>query len=160
MHRIDNFVRGPQRFRGVRARPSRGFTLIEIMVVVIILGILAAIVAPNVIGRIDDAQITRAKSDLRGIENALKFYRLDNFSYPTSEQGLEALVSRPNDPNLRNWKPGGYLGSGGLTKDPWQNEYLYVYPGQHGEYDIYTLGADGQEGGEGIDADRGNWLTE
>ena len=77
-----------------------------------------------------------------------------------SEQGLQSLVQQPNDPTVRNWKPGGYLGSGGLTKDPWQNDYVYVYPGQHGEYDIYTLGADGQEGGEGINADRGNWLTE
>jgi len=93
-----------------------GFTLIEIMVVVIIIGILAAIVAPNVIGRIDDAQITKAKADIRGYENALKFYRLDNFAYPTAEQGLQALVTKPNDPNLKNWKPGGYIDR--LTKTP------------------------------------------
>ena len=137
-----------------RAR-SRGFTLIEIMVVVIILGILAAIVAPNVIGRIDDAQITRVKSDLRGIENALKFYRLDNFAYPTSEQGLEALVTRPADPNLRNWKQGGYLDR--LPRDPWGNPYLYLNPGNNSEIDVYTLGRDGRPGGEGLDADIGNW---
>jgi len=132
-----------------------GFTLIEIMVVVIIIGILAAIVAPNVIGRIDDAQITKAKADIRGYENALKFYRLDNFAYPTAEQGLHALVTKPNDPNLKNWKPGGYIDR--LTKDPWGNDYLYQNPGNHGEVDIYTLGKDGRPGGEGIDADIGNW---
>jgi len=132
-----------------------GFTLIEIMVVVIIIGILAAIVAPNVIGRIDDAQITKAKADIRGYENALKFYRLDNFGYPTAEQGLQALVTKPNDPNLKNWKPGGYIDR--ITKDPWGNDYLYQNPGNHGEIDIYTLGKDGRPGGEGIDADIGNW---
>ena len=103
MNMIEIAVPGRHPSRLTRPSRSRGFTLIEIMVVVIILGILAAIVAPNVIGRIDEAQITRVKSDLRGIENALDFYRMDNFRYPTSEQGLEALVTRPNDPNLQNW---------------------------------------------------------
>lgn len=130
---------------------QRGFTLIEIMVVVIILGILAAIIAPNVIGRVDDAQIARVNQDLRGVENALKFYRLDNFAYPTSEQGLEALVTKPSDPNIKNWKPGGYLDR--MPKDPWGNPYLYLNPGQRAEIDIYTLGRDGRPGGEGIDAD-------
>ena len=135
-----------------------GFTLIEIMVVVIILGILAAIVAPNVIGRVDDAQIARVQQDLRGIENALNFYRLDNFAYPTSEQGLQALVTKPNDPNIRNWKAGGYLDR--LPKDPWGKEYQYLNPGQNGEIDIYTFGRDGRPGGEAIDADIGNWDLE
>ncbi len=135
-----------------------GFTLIEIMVVVIILGILAAIVAPNVIGRIDDAQIARVQQDLRGVESALKFYRLDNFAYPSSEQGLQALVTRPNDPNIRNWKTGGYLDR--LPKDPWGKQYLYLNPGQNSEIDIYTFGRDGRPGGEGIDADIGNWELE
>ena len=139
-------------------RQQSGFTLIEIMVVVIILGILAAIVAPNVIGRIDDAQVTRARQDIRGIESALKFFRMDNFAYPTSEQGLEALVSKPADPNIRNWKAGGYLDR--LPKDPWGNEYQYLNPGQNGEIDIYTYGRDGRPGGEGIDADLGNWNLE
>ncbi|MDA0680327.1 MAG: type II secretion system major pseudopilin GspG [Proteobacteria bacterium] len=134
---------------------QHGFTLIEIMVVVIILGILAAIVAPNVIGRIDDAQISRVQQDLRGIENALKFYRLDNFAYPSSEQGLEALVSKPADPNIRNWKAGGYLDR--LPKDPWGNNYEYLNPGQNGEIDIFSYGRDGRPGGEGLDADMGNW---
>lgn len=138
-----------------RLRQQQGFTLIEIMVVVIILGILAAIVAPNVIGRVGDAQIAAARQDLRGIENALKFYRLDNFSYPTTEYGLQALVTRPNDPNIKNWKQGGYLDR--LPKDPWGNPYQYLSPGNNGEVDIYTLGRDGRPGGEGEDADIGNW---
>ena len=139
----------------IQHRRQRGFTLIEIMVVVIILGILAAIVAPNVIGRIDDAQVTRVQQDIRGIENALKFYRLDNFAYPTSEQGLEALVTKPADPNIRNWKPGGYLDR--LPKDPWGNPYNYLYPGERMEFEIWSYGADGAEGGEEGAADIGNW---
>lgn len=132
-----------------------GFTLIEIMVVVIIIGLLVAIVAPNVIGRIDDAQVVRAKADIDAIGNALKFYRVDNFAYPSTEQGLEALVTKPNDPSVRNWKPGGYLES--MPKDPWGSPYQYLNPGNNGEIDVYSLGRDGQPGGEGLDADIGNW---
>lgn len=139
-------------------RAEHGFTLIEIMVVVIIIGILAAIVAPNVIGRVDDAQLTKARAEIANIENAMKFYRLDNFAYPTTEQGIDALVSRPNDPNVRNWKPGGYLDR--VPKDPWGNPYQYLNPGNNGEIDIYTLGRDGRPGGEGLDGDIGNWDTE
>jgi len=142
----------------IRNRRQLGFTLIEIMVVVIIIGLLAAIVAPNVICRVDDAQITKAHAEISNIGSALKFYRLDNFSYPTSEQGLEALVNKPNDPNVKNWKSGGYLER--LPKDPWGNPYQYLNPGNHGEVDIYTLGRDGRPGGEGPDADIGNWEPE
>ncbi len=134
---------------------QHGFTLIEIMVVVIILGILAAIVAPNVIGRVDDAQITKAKTEIRNLDSSLKFYRLDNFAYPTTEQGLEALATKPADPNIKNWKSGGYIPR--VPNDPWGNSYLYLNPGTNGEIDIYTLGRDGQPGGEGVDADIGNW---
>ena len=135
---------------------TRGFTLLEIMVVVVILGILAALVAPQVIRRIDDAQITKVKQDIRAYETALNLFRLDNFKYPTTEQGLRSLVQQPTDPSIRNWKAGGYID--GLKQDPWGYEYHYVYPGTHGkEYDLYSLGADNQEGGEGTNADIGNW---
>jgi len=133
----------------------RGFTLIEIMVVVVILGILAALVVPNILGNVDTARATAAQQDIRAIESALDMYRLDNFSYPTTQQGLEALVTQPADPGIRNWRPGGYLKK--LPKDPWGNPYQYLNPGSHGEIDIFSLGADRQQGGEGINADIGNW---
>ena len=132
------------------ASRQAGFTLIEIMVVVIIIGILAAIVAPNVIGRVDDAQITKAKAEITNIQNAMKFYRLDNFQYPTTEQGLDALVTKPNDPTIRNWKPGGYLDR--LPVDPWGNPYQYRRINAR-SFEIFSWGADGQPGGEGADAD-------
>jgi general secretion pathway protein G len=135
-----------------------GFTLIEIMVVVVILGILAALVAPNVISRIDDAQINRARVDIQAIESALHLYRLDNFKYPTTDQGINALVNKPADPSIRNWRAGGYLDK--IPSDPWGIEYQYLYPGQNAEFDIFTLGADGQPGGEGINADIGNWSVD
>lgn len=137
-----------------RLSHAGGFTLIEIMVVVVILGILAALIAPNVISRIDDAQITKVRQDIRVIESALKLYRLDNFRYPTGQQGLDALVTPPQDPGAR-WPAGGYLDR--MPRDPWDRPYLYENPGRQGEFDIYTLGRDGQPGGEGLDADIGNW---
>ncbi len=131
---------------------ARGFTLIEIMVVVVILAILGTLVAPQILGRIDEARVTKARNDLRLYESALDLYRMDNFRYPTSEQGLEALVKKPNDPNLKNWRPDGYVKQ--LVKDPWGHDYVYVAPGTGGApYDLLSLGADGQPGGQGIDAD-------
>jgi general secretion pathway protein G len=135
---------------------NKGFTLIEIMVVVIILGILTAIVAPNIIGRVGDAQVTAAKQTIRSIEGALRMYRLDNFNYPNTEQGIEALSKKPIGQNARNWK-GPYLDR--IPEDPWGNKYLYMYPGLNGEFDVYTYGRDGQPGGDGDDADIGNWMN-
>ena len=139
--------------------PQRGFTLIEVMVVVVIIGLLAAIVVPNLIGNIDRAAVTRAKGDIRSIETALNLFRLDNFRYPTTEEGLEALVTNPGEAAARNWKP--YLNS--LPSDPWSNTYQYLNPGQQREagqqreFDVFSYGADGQEGGEDLNADIGNW---
>lgn len=129
-----------------------GFTLIEIMVVVVILAILGAMVAPQILSRIDEARVTRAKTDLRLYESALDMYRIDNFRYPTTDQGLDALVHRPNDSNLKNWRADGYVKQ--LMKDPWGHDYVYIASATGGAaYDIMSLGADGQVGGTGLDAD-------
>ncbi|ACX95008.1 type II secretion system major pseudopilin GspG [Halothiobacillus neapolitanus] len=135
---------------------SRGFTLIEVMVVVVILAILATIVVPKIMDRPDDARIAKAKQDIRAIDSALQLYKLDNLTYPTTDQGLEALVKPPA--NAKNWRQGGYLDR--LPIDPWNNPYQYLSPGQHGAFDVYSLGADGQPGGTGADADIGNWQEE
>jgi general secretion pathway protein G len=137
-------------------RFQRGFTLIEIMVVVVILGILAAVVVPRIMDRPDDARITKAKQDIRVLESALNLYKLDNFVYPTTQQGLESLVSKPGgEPEPRNYKSGGYIKS--LPKDPWGNPYQYLQPGTKSELDLFSLGADNRPGGEGAAADIGNW---
>lgn len=136
-----------------------GFTLIEVIVVLVILGILASIVVPNVISRTDQAQIVKAKQDLRALESALQLYRVDNFKYPTTDQGLQALVERPTiPPQAKNWQKGGYIKK--LPQDPWLNEYQYLSPGQHGDFDLYTLGADGRPGGSDENQDIGNWTLE
>lgn len=143
--------------RGPRTGGRGGFTLIEIMVVVIILGILAALVMPKVMGRTDEARAVAAKQDIVSIKQALKLYKLDNYVYPTTEQGLGALVERPtSSPQPPNWKQGGYLEF--IPKDPWGNNYQYLNPGIHGEIDIFSYGADGMKGGEGINADIGSWM--
>jgi general secretion pathway protein G len=138
-----------------KTRSNQGFTLLEIIVVVTIIAILAAYIAPKVAGRVDDARISKAKSDIRVMESSLELYKLDNFVYPSNDQGLDALVNRPSGENLRNWREGGYIKK--LTKDPWGNEYRYAYPGSNGEFDIFSLGADAAAGGEGEAADIGNW---
>ena len=138
---------------------SRGFTLIEVMVVVVILGVLAAIVVPKIMDRPDAARITKVKSDIRAISSALQLYRLDNFHYPSTQQGLEALVEEPaGRPEARNWKQGGYMDR--VPRDPWGNAYRYLSPGEHGDFDLYSLGADDRPGGEGADQDIGNWNLE
>lgn len=133
---------------------NKGFTLIEIMVVVVILGILAAIVVPNLTQNVDTASLTKLKADIKEMVSQLELYKLDNFDYPATEQGLDALVTKPvGSPEPPNWRQ--YLPR--LPKDPWGRDYLYLYPGEHGIYDVYTLGKDGQIGGENLDADYGNW---
>ena len=128
----------------------------EILVVLVILGLLISVVAPNVLDRADEARVQKVYADFKNIETALKLYRLDNFVYPSTEQGLEGLVERSTiEPEPRNFKEGGYLEE--LPTDPWGRPYLYLSPGENGEVDIYTLGADGISGGEGQNADIGNW---
>jgi general secretion pathway protein G len=135
---------------------SVGFTLIEIMVVIVILGILAALIVPKVMSRPDEARVVAARQDIAALSQALKLYRLDNKRYPTTEQGLPALVSRPTQmPVPDNWKGGGYVER--LPLDPWSKSYQYLNPGLHGEIDIFSYGADGAPGGDGMDADIGNW---
>ena len=133
-------------------KDQSGFTLIEIMVVVVILAVLGALVVPNILDKVDQARATRAKADIRAIQTALDLYRLDNFKYPTTDQGLQALVKQPTDPTLTNYRSGGYLPS--LPKDPWNRQYLYASPATDGhDYEITSLGRDGQPGGDGYDAD-------
>ncbi|WP_028241686.1 type II secretion system major pseudopilin GspG [Stutzerimonas azotifigens] len=140
----------------LRNATQRGFTLIEIMVVVVILGILAALVVPQVMNRPDQAKVTVAKGDIKAIAAALDMYKLDNFSYPSTQQGLQALVQRPSgNPQPKNWNRDGYLKR--LPKDPWGNDYQYLSPGTQGPYDLYSLGADGKQGGSDLNADIGNW---
>ena len=138
----------------MKQRRQSGFTLIEIMVVVVILGILAGIVVPRIMDRPDSARVSAAQHDIRAIESALNLYRLDNNHYPSTDQGLQALVERPRGtPEPRNWQ--GYLDR--VPRDPWGNEYQYLNPGRHGQIDIFSYGADGRPGGEGVNAEIGNW---
>lgn len=147
------------KIRNSRAKVEGGFTLIEVMVVVVILGILAAIVVPKVMDRPDTARITKARQDIRALESALNLYKLDNYGYPSTDQGLMALVEKPaGSPEPRNWKSGGYIDR--LPKDPWGADYQYLSPGLHGDIDIFSFGADARQGGEGVNADIGSWNLE
>lgn len=142
-----------------RIRNHAGFTLIEVMVVIIILGLLAAIVMPRLVGQTDKARYEQAKIQMRILEDALKRYKLENSRFPTTGQGLQALVQKPSTPPVpRNWNKGGYLDKPEVPLDPWGNEFIYVSPGQYGpDYDIKSLGADGLEGGEDYDKDVQSW---
>ena len=148
---------GPDEVKGMlRERRHRGFTIIEIMVVVVIIGLLATLVIPRVIGRGDEAKRTAAQVQIKEVEQALDLYHLDNGFYPTQDQGLDALVTRPNlPPEPQNYRTGGYLKK--VPKDPWGREFIYRMPGDHGEYDLLSYGPDGQEGGEEKNKDINNW---
>ncbi|MCD6319122.1 MAG: type II secretion system major pseudopilin GspG [Candidatus Desulfofervidaceae bacterium] len=140
---------------------NKGFTLLELIVVMFILGLLAVIVAPRIIGRTDDARITKAKIQIKNFETALKLFKIDNGFYPSTEQGLEALIQKPTIGRIpTNYREGGYLEQKKIPLDPWGNPYVYTCPGIHGDFDIICYGADGQEGGEGKDADITNWNIE
>ncbi len=135
-------------------RRGRGFTLIELMVILVIIGVLAALIVPNVLDRADDSRVTAAKNDVNNLMQALKLYKLDNQRYPSGEQGLQALLSRPTSgPQAPNWRP--YVDK--LPTDPWGRPYQYLSPGLHAEVDVLSLGADGTPGGEGANADIGSW---
>jgi general secretion pathway protein G len=138
-----------------------GFTLIELMVVIVILGLLAGVIIPRFMGETDKAKVATTKMQIASLESALKMYKLDNGSYPSTEQGLQALVEAPTAGNLpKNWRKGGYLEKGKVPKDPWKNDYIYICPGSHGDFDLSSYGADGEPGGEGFDKDINNWEIE
>ncbi len=140
---------------------NQGFTLIEIMVVMVILGILAGLIVPRIMGRPEEARRTKARIQMESIETALKLYKLDNGVYPSTEQGLQALVEPPSVGQLpRRWREGGYLEKRKVPKDPWGNDYVYLSPGLHGDFDLISYGADGEPGGEGKDKDLNSWEIE
>ncbi len=139
----------------------RGFTLIELMVVIVILGILAGLIVPRIMGRPEQAKQVKARMQIESISTALKLYKLDNGSYPTTEQGLQALVEQSSSGDVpKNWRKGGYLEKGKLPKDPWGNEFLYLSPGIHDDFDIIAYGADGVPGGEDKNVDINSWDSE
>lgn len=142
-------------------RSMRGFTLIELMVVIVILGILAGLIVPRIMGRPEEAKQLKAKLTIESLETSLRLYKLDNGAYPTTEQGLQALVERPDTGNVpKGWREGGYIEKGRVPLDPWDNEFVYLSPGVHGDYDIISYGGDGVPGGEGKDMDINNWELE
>jgi general secretion pathway protein G len=162
-HRVGSYVAKPHLFHFLpnRKKMKKGFTLIEVMVVVIILGILATLIVPRIMSRPEEAKRTKTQLQIRSIESALKLYKLDNGDYPTTEQGLDALVKKPETGILpKNWRKGGYLESTKVPKDPWGNDFIYVMPGQYGDFDLSSYGHDGQKGGEEENADINNWDLE
>ncbi|RJQ68474.1 MAG: type II secretion system protein GspG [Desulfobacteraceae bacterium] len=137
---------------------NQGFTLIELLVVMLILGLLIGIVGPKLIGRSDDAKVSATRIQIESLVSALKMYKLDNGTYPSTEQGLEALVSPPQSGDVpKKWRKGGYLEKGKVPKDPWGNDYIYLFPGTHGDFDIVAYGADGVPGGEDYNKDIASW---
>jgi general secretion pathway protein G len=160
VEKIESLYRGLKAVtRRIVTKRMEAFTLLELMVVVVILGILAAFVVPRITKRPEDARVTKARIEIANLEQALELYYLDNGSYPTTEQGLSALIEQPQSGQIpENWKEGGYLAKSKLPEDPWGNEYQYVSPGVHNrDFDLYSLGKDGVEGGEGYEADITNW---
>ncbi|MBW2252090.1 MAG: type II secretion system major pseudopilin GspG [Deltaproteobacteria bacterium] len=144
-----------------KIKTTHGFTLIELMVVIVILGILVSFIAPRLMGRPDEAKQVKARIQMESLETAIKLYKLDSGIYPTTEQGLQALVEQPQTGTLpKKWRKGGYLEKGKVPKDPWGNEFIYLSPGAHGDYDIIAYGADGVPGGEEFDKDINSWETE
>jgi general secretion pathway protein G len=140
---------------------SGGFTLIELMVVIVILGILAGLIVPRIMGRPDEARQLKAKMQIESLETALKLYKLDNGAYPSTDQGIEALVAPPDTPPVpQKWRDGGYLEKGKVPVDPWGNSFVYLSPGVHGDYDISSYGADGVSGGDGKNSDINSWEIE
>lgn len=147
--------------KGPNVENKRGFTLIELLVVILILGLLAGIVGPRLFGHADEARQTKAKVQIENLSSALKMYRIDNGTYPTTEQGLEALVSQPQTGDIpKRWKEGGYLAKKRVPKDPWDRDYIYLSPGVHDDFDIISYGKDGTNGGEGADKDINSWEIE
>lgn len=152
---------GLKRCRTDCQKSCSGFTLIELMVVIVILGILAGLIIPRIMGRPEEARRMKARVQIESIETALKLYKLDNGSYPSTDQGLQALVEAPSVGELaKNWRKGGYLEKGKVPKDPWDNEFIYLSPGVNGDFDLSSYGKDGQPGGEGDNADINNWELE
>lgn len=144
-----------------RKLSTQGFTLIELMVVLVILGVLASLIVPRIMGRPEEARRIKAQIDIQSLETALKLYSLDNGDYPTTEQGLQALIEPPATGVIpKQWRQGGYLEKGKIPEDPWGNEYIYLSPGSYGDFDLLSYGADGELGGEGKDKDVSNWDLE
>ena len=144
-----------------RKLSTQGFTLIELMVVLVILGVLASLIVPRIMGRPEEARRIKARIDIQSLETALKLYNLDNGDYPTTEQGLQALLEPPSTGVLpKKWREGGYLEKGKIQEDPWGNEYIYLSPGSQGDFDLISYGSDGEPGGEGKDEDVSNWDLE